>query len=74
MLAQLTQATDARENAAPLEPLLRRFGVKGAHLQLDVSIQSREVYAGLSRRASIWLVIQSRQLPHVKVFAPGIAQ
>jgi hypothetical protein len=68
VLAQLTRATDERENAAPLEPLLRRFGVKGAHLHLDVAIQSREVYAGFTRRASIWLVIQSRQLPHVKVF------
>jgi hypothetical protein len=67
-LAQLAQATDAREHSAPLEPLLRRFGVKGSHLHLDVSIQSHEVYVGLTRRASIWLLIQSRQLPHVKIF------
>lgn len=65
-LQELDRATDAREHAAPLKELLQRLGVKGPHLHLDVVLPSRQSAAGISR-ASVWIVIQSRQLPHVRV-------
>lgn len=66
-LEELDAAADVREHAAPLKGLLQRFGVKGPHLHLDVVVSSREVSEGFTRLASAWIVIQSRQLPHVKV-------
>ncbi|MFZ5444859.1 MAG: hypothetical protein ACOZQL_33020 [Myxococcota bacterium] len=66
VVTTLQEAMDAREGRGPLGWLLRHVGAPEHRAHLEVTLESRERVA-VSPRASAWLVLQSRQLPHVAV-------
>lgn len=69
LAAEVTAACAARAAEAPeLALATRRWGVTVDRLALDVTVQSREVYQGLTRKLSAWIVLQSHAVPHAKAF------
>lgn len=61
------ELVDARDGRGAETPIARMFGNTSKRLTLDVSVGSRQVHVGLTRRASAWIVLTSDKLPHAAV-------
>ena len=70
LAAEITAALAARGGQSPLLALAaKQWGApRLTKLRLEVSIDSRQVYKGLSRKAGAWIVLDSHALPNAKAF------
>lgn len=67
LAGELAESVDERGARSPLLALAERFGDARGKLALDVSVKSRQVMIGLTRKASFWVVLSSHALPNAAV-------
>ncbi|MFO0550131.1 MAG: TIGR02996 domain-containing protein [Polyangiaceae bacterium] len=62
-VAKVRAASNKRGEGSTVLGLAARFGSKEKKLALDISVDSKEVYMGLTRKAYVWLRLNSHKEP-----------